>query len=73
MTKLKVTQIRSVIHRPKDQKATVRRLGLHRLGHSVVKEDRPEIRGMIAKVSHLVKVEETDGDRSTTGGRKEKG
>lgn len=73
MTKLKVTQIRSVIHRPKDQKATVRRLGLHRLGHSVVKEDRPEIRGMIVKVSHLVKVEETDGDRPTTGGRKEKG
>ena len=73
MTKLKVTQIRSVIHRPKDQKATVRRLGLHRLGDSVVKDDRPEIRGMIAKVSHLVKVEETDGGRSTTGGRKEKG
>ncbi len=58
MTRLKVTQVRSVIHRPKDQKATVRRLGLHRLGHTVVKDDRPEIRGMIAKVSHLVKVEE---------------
>ena len=58
MTRLKVTQIRSAIHRPKDQKDTVRRLGLHRLGDSVVKDDRPEIRGMIAKVSHLVKVEE---------------
>ena len=58
MTRLKVTQIRSAIHRPKDQKATVLRLGLHRLGDSVVKDDRPEIRGMIAKVSHLVKVEE---------------
>jgi large subunit ribosomal protein L30 len=33
-------------------------LGLHRLGHTVEKDDRPEIRGMIAKVSHLVKVEE---------------
>jgi large subunit ribosomal protein L30 len=56
--KLRVTQIRSGIDRPKDQKATVRRLGLHRLHDSVVKDDRPEIRGMIAKVSHLVRVEE---------------
>ena len=58
MTKLKVTQIRSVINRPKEQKATVRRLGLHRINDTVVKDDRPEIRGMIAKVGHLVKVEE---------------
>jgi large subunit ribosomal protein L30 len=58
MTKLRVTQRRSVIHRPRDQKATVRALGLHRIGHSVVKEDRPEIRGMIAKVQHLVEVQE---------------
>jgi large subunit ribosomal protein L30 len=56
--KLKVTQIRSSIDRPKDQKATIRRLGLHRMHDSVVKDDRPEIRGMIAKVSHLVRVEE---------------
>jgi large subunit ribosomal protein L30 len=58
VAKLKVTQVRSVIDRPKDQKATVRRLGLHRLRDSVVKDDKPEIRGMIAKVSHLVRVEE---------------
>jgi large subunit ribosomal protein L30 len=58
MARLKLTQIRSVIHRPKDQKATVRALGLHRIRDSVVKDDRPEIRGMIAKVSHLLKVEE---------------
>lgn len=58
MTKLKVTQVRSVIDRPKDQKATVRALGLHRIRDSVVKEDRPEIRGMVAKVAHLVHVEE---------------
>jgi large subunit ribosomal protein L30 len=56
--KLRVTQIRSTIDRPKDQKATIRRLGLHRLRDSVVKDDRPEVRGMIAKVSHLVRVEE---------------
>ena len=60
MPKLKVTQTRSVIHRPKDQKKTVRALGLHRIRDSVVKEDRPDIRGMIAKVSHLVRVEEVD-------------
>jgi large subunit ribosomal protein L30 len=62
MTKLKVTQVRSVIHRPKDQKQTVRRLGLHRIRHSVIKDDRPEIRGMISKVQHLVRVEEVPGD-----------
>jgi len=58
MAKLKVTQIKSVIDRPKDQKSTVRRLGLHRINDSIVKEDRPEIRGMIFKVKHLVTVEE---------------
>jgi large subunit ribosomal protein L30 len=58
--RLRVTQVRSVIDRPKDQRDTVRRLGLHRIRDSVVKEDRPEIRGMVAKVSHLVTVEEVD-------------
>ncbi|MDP8956777.1 MAG: 50S ribosomal protein L30 [Actinomycetota bacterium] len=58
MARLKVTQVRSAIDRPKDQKATVRALGLHRLNDSVTKDDRPEIRGMIRKVSHLVRVEE---------------
>jgi large subunit ribosomal protein L30 len=61
MSKLRVTQVRSVIHRPKDQKDTVRRLGLHRINDSIVKEDRPEIRGMIRKVQHLVSVEEVEG------------
>ncbi|MGZ8566254.1 MAG: 50S ribosomal protein L30 [Actinomycetota bacterium] len=74
MTKLKVTQVRSVIHRPKDQKQTVRRLGLHRIRHSVIKDDRPEIRGMISKVQHLVRVEEVPGDgpgdvKDESGGR----
>jgi large subunit ribosomal protein L30 len=58
MTQLKVTQTRSVINRPKDQKDTVRRLGLRRMHDTVLKEDRPDIRGMIAKVRHLVTVEE---------------
>jgi large subunit ribosomal protein L30 len=60
MSKLKVTQRRSVIGRPKDQKDTVRRLGLHRIRDSVVKDDRPEVRGMIEKVKHLVDVEEVE-------------
>ena len=58
--KLRVTQRRSVIDRPKDQKDTVRRLGLHRINDSVIKEDRPEIRGMIQKVIDLDEVEEVD-------------
>jgi large subunit ribosomal protein L30 len=58
MSKLKVTQIRSLIDRPKDQKSTVRRLGLQRMNDSVVKTDSPSVRGMIAKVHHLVRVEE---------------
>ena len=62
MTRLRVTQTRSVIRRPKDQKDTVRRLGLHRIRDSVIKEDRPDIRGMLVKVRHLVRVEELAGD-----------
>jgi large subunit ribosomal protein L30 len=58
VTKLRLTQRRSVIGRPRDQRDTVRRLGLHRIRDVVVKEDRPEIRGMISKVRHLVEVEE---------------
>ena len=61
MSKIKVTQRRSVIDRPKDQKSTVRRLGLHRINDSIVKDDTPSVRGMIAKVQHLVEVEEVDG------------
>ena len=60
MPRVKVTQVKSGIGRPKDQKATVRALGLHRLNDSVVVEDRPEIRGMIRKVIHLLKVEEVE-------------
>ncbi len=60
MPKLRVTQVRSVIDRPRPQKATVRALGLHRIRESVVKADTPEIRGMIAKVAHIVQVEEVE-------------
>lgn len=56
--KLKVTQIRSAIGCPADQKATVKALGLKRLHHSIEKDDSPAVRGMIFKVKHLVEVEE---------------
>jgi len=58
--RLKLTQVRSLIDRSEDQKRTVRALGLLRVRHSVVKDDRPEIRGMVAKVSHIVRLEEVE-------------
>jgi large subunit ribosomal protein L30 len=54
---LKITQIRSSIGTPQDQKRTVKALGLKRIGHSVQQADNPVIRGMVFKVKHLVKVE----------------
>ncbi|WP_285892245.1 50S ribosomal protein L30 [Brachybacterium sillae] len=60
MMQLKVTQVRSVIGGNQTQRATLRGLGLKRIGDVVVKEDRPEIRGMIRAVTHLVTVEEVD-------------
>lgn len=58
MSKLKVTQVRSANSRGSSQRGTIRALGLKRPGHSVVHNDRPEIRGMIRAVEHLVEVEE---------------
>jgi large subunit ribosomal protein L30 len=58
MSRLRITQVRSLIGRPRPQRATIRSLGLKRMHDVVEHEDRPEIRGMLFKVSHLVKVEE---------------
>jgi large subunit ribosomal protein L30 len=58
MAQLKVTQKKSRIGGTKAQRDSLRSLGLHRIGDSVVKADRPEIRGMIQVVRHLVVVEE---------------
>lgn len=55
---IKVTQIVSPIGKPKDQRATLIGLGLNKMNRTVEVEDTPSIRGMISKVSHLVKVEE---------------
>lgn len=59
MAKIKVTQVRSADGRGARQLGTIRALGLKRLGQTVEHEDRPEIRGMINVVSHLVEVEES--------------
>ena len=58
--KVKITQTKSVINRPKDQKATIVALGLGKINRTVEKECTPQILGMIKKVSHLVKLEETE-------------
>jgi len=57
MSKIKITQVRSVIGRPKDQKLTMEALGLRKMNQSVEKESNPEILGMVRKVNHLVRVE----------------
>ncbi len=59
--KLHITQVRSAIGAKPKQRATLRALGLRRLRHTVTHDDRPEIRGMIAKVPHLVEVREDPG------------
>jgi len=58
MAKIKITQIKSTIDRPKDQKATVKALGIKRMNASVEKEATPQIMGMVNKVKHLVTVEQ---------------
>ena len=60
MKMLRITQIRSTIGYKTKQKRTVRSLGLHRIRDSVIKEDTPVIRGMINRVSHIVRVEELE-------------
>ena len=61
MAQLKVQQKRSTIGCNANQRETVRSLGLKRIGDVVIKEDRPEIRGMVHTVRHLVTVERIDG------------
>jgi large subunit ribosomal protein L30 len=58
MTKLKVTQIKSVIGRPQPHRRVIEALGLRRHQNSVMHDDTPAIRGMLHKVRHLVRVEE---------------
>ena len=57
MSKIKVTQVRSVAGRLRAHKACVAGLGLRRIGHTVEVEDTPSVRGMINKVNYLIRVE----------------
>jgi large subunit ribosomal protein L30 len=60
MAKIQVTQVKSGIGRKPNHRQTLRTLGLKRIGDVVVKEDRPEIRGMAESISHLVAIKEVD-------------
>ncbi|MCF6523500.1 50S ribosomal protein L30 [Streptomyces sp. JJ36] len=60
MTRLKITQKRSVIGTKQNHRDTLRTLGLKRVNDVAVREDRPEVRGMLHAVRHLVTVEEVD-------------
>lgn len=61
--KLKITQIRSYIGRPTEQRKVLKGLGLGKMNRSVFLIDTPQTRGMVAKVIHLVSVEELEGDK----------
>ncbi len=58
MAQLKITLVKSLNGRIKNQKANAEALGLNKIGKTVVQEDTPAVRGIITKISHLVKVEE---------------
>ncbi len=58
MAKIKIIQTRSIIDRPKDQKRTIIALGLGRPNWEKIHNDTPQIRGMVRKVTHLVKIED---------------
>jgi len=71
-SQIKVTQIRSVIDRPKNQKLTIEALGLGRPNWEKIHNDTPQIRGMINKVKHLVKVDEVNEVKTSAKGKKTK-
>jgi len=68
MSRLVVTQVKSAIGSKPKHRGTLRALGLGRIGKSNTLEDRPEIRGMIARVPHLVEVTEVGGAGQEEGG-----
>jgi large subunit ribosomal protein L30 len=65
MAELKVTQVKSSIGTKPKHRGTLRALGLRGIGQTNTLPDRPEIRGMIAKVPHLIRVEDADESAST--------
>ena len=58
MTKIKIIQVRSRIGSSERQKKTLDALGLRKMNNPVIKEATPQVKGMVRKVAHLVKVEE---------------
>ena len=66
MSQLKITQVRSTIGARWKQRESLRTLGLRKIRHSVVRDDSPQTRGLIAVVSHLVEVEPAE---TGTGGK----
>lgn len=62
MNKVKVTQIKSIIDRPRRQKDTIKALGIKKMNQSVVHLATPQIMGMVKRVQHLVKVEEISAE-----------
>lgn len=64
MAKIKITLVKSIIGRPAKQRVVVRTMGLNKVNHSVVREDTPQVRGMINKVKHLLKVEEVQSEKA---------
>ena len=65
---LRITLVRSTIGRPADQGRTIKSLGLRKLNSTVERPDNPSIRGMVNKVSHLVRVEELQTTIEPKGG-----
>ena len=65
MTRLRIALRRSIIGRPQDQKDTARILGLTRINRTVVRPDNPAVRGMVAKLRHLLSVEEIESGDET--------
>jgi len=59
MAKIRITQVRSRINRPQRQKKTLDALGLRKMNQTVEHEATPQVLGMVNKISHLIKVEET--------------
>ncbi|MCH7905940.1 MAG: 50S ribosomal protein L30 [Chloroflexi bacterium] len=60
MADLRITQIKSKIGCPEDQKATLRSLGLRKIRQQVIRPDNPAVRGMVHKIRHLITVEEVE-------------
>jgi large subunit ribosomal protein L30 len=58
--KLRITQVGSAIGRNFDQKGTLKALGIRKVNQTVIKDDTPQIRGMIRKIRHLLVVEEIE-------------